>query len=282
MLAIVSVWGAAFSGIKVLLRDLGPGPLTAGRLGIAALTYLVLLPFVRGPKPVRERGDLPRMLAVGALGSTAYHLAINWGEQHVSAGVAGLLVATMPVIVALVSAVLLRERFGPRRAAGIAVAFAGVAVLVAASGTGLEARSVVGVLVTLVAPVAWAGYTLVSKPQAARYDGVRLNLAGAWVGALLVFPLAVPGLGSFASLDAGGWAWLVYLGSLSTAASYVGYAWCLRRWPASRVASFVYLVPVSSLLWAWVLLGERPTLGSLAGGALIVTGVVLVSRGGRT
>ncbi|HVE91156.1 MAG TPA: DMT family transporter [Actinomycetota bacterium] len=280
MVAVIAVWGAAFSGIKFLLQDLSAGALTAGRLLIAAVTYLLMLPFVRGPAPDRRKGDLLKLVSVGVFGSAAYHLAINWGEQYVSAGVASLLVATMPVMVAVAAAVLLRESFGVRRAAGVAVAFAGVGLLVAASGQGLQARSVRGVLVTMIAPVAWALYTLVSKPLAARYDGVRLNLTGAWVGALVLAPFAVREASSFASLDAAAWSWLIYLGVLSTAVSYVAWSWCLRRWPASRLATFVYLVPVSSLLWAWALLGERPTAGSLAGGAMILGGVVLVQQGG--
>lgn len=278
MLGVIAVWGAAFPAIKILLADLTPGGLTSGRLLIAALSYTLLLVVIR-PRPVeRRRGDIPRLLIAGVAGSAVYHYSLNWGEQHVSAGLASLIVATMPVMTAVVSAAFLGEHLTRRRAAGVTLAFAGVAVLVLAGDGGLEARTVVGVLVTLLAPIAWVIYTTVSKGLAARYDGIRLNLLGAWVGAGVVAPFGLRDLDAFAGMPVTSWLWLAYLGVVSTAAAYVVYGWALRSWSASGVASFVYLVPVASFIWAFLLLGEVPTLGTVAGGALVVVGVVLVQR----
>jgi drug/metabolite transporter (DMT)-like permease/endonuclease/exonuclease/phosphatase family metal-dependent hydrolase len=281
LLLVVAVWGAAFSGIKVLLRDLSPGGLTSARLAVAALSFTLFLPLAPKRQTRWQRRDLPRLVVAGLFASVGYHYTLNWGEQFVSAGLASLLVATMPVMVAVGGAVVLRERLGPLRAAGAGVAFAGVTVLVLSSGSEVQARSTAGVMVTLLAPACWAAYTILAKPLTETYDGVRINLIGAWVGALAVVPLGLGELGALARLDAAGWFWLVYLGAISQAASYVAYAWALRRWTASRVASVVFLVPVSSLLTAWVLLGEVPHVLAIAGGALVIAGVWLVQRNRR-
>lgn len=278
LLGVVNVWGVAFSGIKLLLRDLSPGALTAGRLLVAALTYSVLIAVMRPAPVARRSGDLWRLVVAGLLSSVAYHLALNWGEQYIDAGVASLIVAAMPVMVAVLSVPLLGERLGPRRAAGVLVAFGGVVVLVVSSGQGLEVRSTAGAIVTLISPVSWAFYTIVAKPLAARYDGVRLNVIGGWVGALVVLPLGLREAGNFVRLGVEGWLWLVFLGAVSTAFAYAAFVWTLRRWTASASASFIYLVPASALLWAWGLLGEVPSVWALAGGALIVGGVVIVQR----
>jgi drug/metabolite transporter (DMT)-like permease len=275
---VILVWGAAFSGIKVMLEHLSPAGLTASRLLVSALTLTVILPFAGDGKVERKAGDLTRLVVLGLCGSAGYQLAINWGEQFISAGVASLIVATMPVMVVILAALVLSEALGRRGLTGVLIAFAGVALLVLASEGGLEARNITGVGVTLLAPASWAVYTIVSKPLSARYDGVRLNLVGAWLGALIVLPLGLGDLGALARMDAGAWLWLLYLGVFSSALSYIAYVWALRRWTASGVASFVYLVPVSSLAWAWVLLGEVPGVLALAGGALIIGGVVLVQR----
>jgi drug/metabolite transporter (DMT)-like permease len=243
---------------------------------VAALTYTLVLPFVPRSGAARQPGDVTRLVVLGLTGAAGYHLAVNWGERFISAGLASLIVASMPAMVALLAAFFLRERLGPRGNAGVVLALAGVAVLAAAGEGGLNAESTTGALVTLLAPLAWAIYTIMSKPLAARYDGVRLNVVGAWVGTIIVLPIALPGVEELAELDAEGWFWLLYLGVVSTAAAYIAYAWALRHWTASGVATFIYLVPAASLLWAWVLLGEVPTLWAVLGGAIVVAGVVLV------
>lgn len=276
LLVIVVIWGAAFSGIKVLLEQLSPNALTVGRLFISAATLSLMLPFAPRGKVVRHKGDGWRLILIGLTGAAGYHLAINWGEHFVSAGVASLVIASMPVMVAVAAVVFLRERLGPRKLTGVLISFIGVFGLLVFSNGDFEAGHALGVLITLGAPVSWAIYTLISKPLSARYDGVRINLLGAWIGAVLVVPLGVGDFGQIFALDALGWFWLIYLGALSSAFAYVGYAWALSHWTASGVSSFVYLVPVSSLIWAFFLLGERPAVAALAAGALVIGGVVLV------
>jgi drug/metabolite transporter (DMT)-like permease len=273
---VVVVWGVAFSGIKFLLRDIGPYSLTWARLVLAALAYTVALPFMSKRPVQRERGDGVRLILLGVFGAAGYHLAVNWGEQYVSAGLASLLVACMPAMVAVLAAIFLREHLSRRGIAGLVVAFAGVTVLALSGEGALQARSIAGVLVTLLAPISWSAYTILSKPLAARYDGVRLNVIGAWVGVIVVTPFAAGSLHELSGLGASGWLWLLYLGSFSTAGSYVIYAWALSRLPATVVASFVQLVPATSLLAAWVLLDEVPASTAVVGGALVVIGVALL------
>lgn len=281
LLAVVVVWGVAFSGIKILLRDVGPYSLTWGRLVLASLAYTVVLPFVPQQDVHRERGDVLRLVLLGVFGAAGYHLAVNWGEQYVSAGLASLVVACMPAMVAVLATFYLKEHLSRRGAAGLVIAFAGVGVLALSGEGALEARSLAGVLVTLLAPISWSIYTILSKPLAARYDGVRLNVIGAWVGVLVVLPFAAPDLHELTRLGLDGWLWMLYLGSFSTAGSYIVYAWALRRLPATVVASFVQLVPATSLLSAWILLDEVPAPTAFLGGALVVAGVALLQIRGR-
>lgn len=276
LLGVVVVWGVAFSGIKVLLRDIGPYSLTWARLVLATLAYTVVLPFLPKRAVQREPGDVMRLVLLGVFGAASYHLAVNWGEQYVSAGLASLLVACMPAMVAVLAAIFLKEHLSRRAIAGLAIAFSGVAILALSGEGALEARSIAGVLVTLLAPISWSIYTIMSKPLASRYDGVRLNVVGAWVGVVIVLPFAAADLHELGRLGVDGWLWMLYLGSFSTAGSYVVYAWALRRLPATVVASFVQLVPGTSLLAAWIVLDEVPAPLAFLGGALVVAGVALL------
>ena len=281
LLAVVVVWGAAFSGIKVVLRQVGPGGLTLARLVIAALAYTVVMPFVPKKDVQREPGDRWRLVLLGVFGAAGYHLTVNWGERYISAGLSSLIVAAMPAIVAVLAAIFLAEHLSRRAIAGLVVAFFGVGVLALSGEGALSAKSITGVLVTLLAPISWAIYTIIGKPLASRYDGVRLNVVGAWVGSAIVLPFAIGDLSDIVHLDAHAWLWLLYLGAFSTAGSYVTYAWALSRMEATAVANFVQLVPASSLLWAWLLLDEVPARTAILGGALVVAGVALLQTATR-
>jgi drug/metabolite transporter (DMT)-like permease len=269
----VVVWGAAFSGIKVVLRQVGPFGLTFARLGIAATAFTVVLPFLPKHTVERRPGDMRLLVLLGVVGAAAYHLTVNIGERYISAGLASLIVAAMPAIVAALSVFFLKVRITAAAALSLVIAFVGVAVLALSGQGALSARNIGGVGVTLLAPISWALYTILAKPLAGRYDGVRLNVIGAWVGAVIVFPFAIGDLHQIAQLDAHAWRWLIFLGAFSTAGSYVVYSWALSRLEATAVASFVQLVPASSLLWAWFLLGEVPARTAYIGGALVVLGV---------
>lgn len=278
MLVVVTIWGAAFSGIKVVLGEIGPTELTSARLFISAITFTAFLPFVSRSRMRPTRSEWLRFVAMGFLGGLGYHLAINVGETYVTAGTASLVVASMPAMVAVASRVVFGEHLGFSRALGVGIAFGGVALLTIATGQQLGASNTIGVFICLIAPACWAAYTIICKPLAKKFDPVRLQLVGAWVGAALASPFGVRGLGDLTALSGNGIGWLLYLGILSTAATYVAYVWALKHWSASSVASFVYLVPVISLVWAAVILGEKPSALALVSGGIVIIGVVLVQR----
>lgn len=280
MLGVVLAWSAAFSGIKIVLRDLEPSTLAFVRLVISGLTFLAFLPFAPRGATVRQTGDGWRFVLLGLTGSATYHLAINAGIRFIPAGMSAMIVVTMPVVVAGGAVIWLRESLGRRRLVGVLLAITGVALLLLVRSQGGQA-SAKGVLITLIAPTGWAVFTLVSKSMASRYDAVRLNLYGVWVGVLGTAPFGLAGLPGLGRLGWSGWLWLVYLGGIASGAAYVAYAWSLRHWTASGVASFVYLVPVLGLFWAWLLLGEVPAVLAVVAGTLIIAGVVLVQSGSR-
>ena len=176
MLAALSLlWGIAFVGIKETLRELSPTTLTILRFAIADVCLIAMMAAVPSTRPRFARGDLWRISVLAITGVPMYHLALNWGENRTSASIASLIVATAPVMVALLSAAVLRERTPPRRWLGIALAFAGVALLAFSNGSGSGATSIVGVLVSLLAPVAWAVYTIVAKPMTERASPIQVT-----------------------------------------------------------------------------------------------------------
>jgi drug/metabolite transporter (DMT)-like permease len=280
MLAALSLlWGIAFVGIKETLRELSPTTLTILRFAIADVCLIAMMAAVPSTRPRFARGDLWRISVLAITGVPMYHLALNWGEHRTSASIASLIVATAPVMVALLSAAVLRERAPTRRWLGIALAFAGVALLAFSNGSGSGATSIVGVLVSLLAPVAWAVYTIVAKPMTERASPIQVTAGGMLVGSLALLPF-VSGrtLSEIGDLSAPGWAWMLLLGVGSSVLGYVIFVWALQRMEATKVSVFLYAVPVVALVASWLILDERLGVTVVAAAALVIAGVVLAQQ----
>lgn len=284
MVAVSLLWGIAFVGIKEALAYLSPSTLTLLRFAVADAGLLVMALLWRGARPASPAGDWPRLLAMAVLGIPVYHLAISWGENRTGAGAAALIVATAPVMVAVLSAMVLRESIPARRALGIAVAFGGVAVLSlkGSSAPGQHATQISGVLVAMLSPISWAIYTVLARPLLQRVPAMRMTATVFLMGGIMLLPLVrASTFREAAAMPASGWAWVIFLGLGSSVAGYLVFNLALARMEAAKVAVFLYMVPVVALLSARVILGEPLTGWVALAAAMVVGGVVLTERDRR-
>ncbi len=265
---------------KRALGELSPFELALVRFVLAGAVYTALL--LRSP-PRLPRRDLLVMAGLGFLAVPLNQGLFLAGLARTTPGHAALLYALTPVFVFLLARVRLGEQAGPARLAGIALAFGGVLVVLAARGLlGGEGagRGLLGDLLVLLGVVAWAVYIVLGKPYAERYGAVTTTGLSLVMGTLLYLPLGLPAseLEHFRTLSAGGWAAVGYLVILTSVVSYLIYYWALGRAEASRVAIWSNTQPVLTALLAWALHGERLTASFLAGGAMVLMGVVLTER----
>jgi drug/metabolite transporter (DMT)-like permease len=280
MLGVLALlWGIAFVGIKEALAELSPATLTILRFAIADACLLVVMAVRPAARPRLRRGDVWRLVVLGVTGVPGYHLALNWGEQRTSASIASLIVATAPVMVALGSAAVLGERPTPRRWVGIALAFSGVAVLASGDSSGGGTTSLVGVLVSIVAPLMWALYVIVGKPLADRASAIQVTAASMLLGSAFLLPFVSGRTTSeIASLSAPGWGWMLLLGLGSSVAGYFIFVWALGKMEATKVSVFLYAVPVVALIASWLILDEEPGATLILAAAMVIAGVVLAQQ----
>jgi drug/metabolite transporter (DMT)-like permease len=266
---------------KRALAELSPLEVALVRFALASVVHAVVLRRLR----VRfERGDLAGLAALGVL-AVAVNQALFLGGLALSTpGHAALLYATTPIFVFLVERVRGKERATGRKVAGIAVAFAGTVVVLSARGVlGVAgARDVLrGDLLLLLAVVSWALYAVGGKAYAARYGGLAAGSGTLVAGTLLCAPvgLAFADPGRVAAMSGWGLASLAYLVAVTSVVAWLIYYWALGRTEASRVAIWSNLQPVLTALLAWAVHGEALSGPFLAGGAMVVAGVVLTERG---
>ena len=245
-------------------------------IGLIAVTSVL-----KPPKRTVDRSDWPKLLLLGFCGVSVYHLALNYGEQHVSADLASLIVASMPVMVALLSRAVLHEEVNTTRWVGIGIALAGVLVLIllGTGGVNLHAESLTGAAVVVLAPTAWAVYTVVSKPLVAKYGPLRLTMLAMVTGTVLLAPVGIPAsLRDMGNLTGSDWGWLAFLAFGCSTYAYTVWFYALGKMPASSLAPWVYFVPGSAIVWAAIVLGEGITPFLVLGGAMVLGGVILAER----
>jgi drug/metabolite transporter (DMT)-like permease len=285
LLLTAMLWGGNFAALRFLLNDLAPLDVVFVR-AVGAGCFFALALLLTGRLLVRlPRRDALTLAGIGLLGVTVLNLAATFGQARLPASLASLIVTSNPVHTAVISRLLTGEPLTRRKVGGIALAFVGLLIVLglgSGEGTALGRRELVGVGILALAPFSWAFYTVLSKPLLATYPSLHVAAYTTIAGAapFLVLPALRPGLpGRLAELDSRGWGAVLFTTLLSFVVAYVLWYRGLRVLTPSQTAVYVYLVPVFGLLSAWLVLGERPTVFLLLGGATILAGVILTNSG---
>lgn len=277
----VVIWGSSFAAIRVGLQggyETGQNVLV--RFLIASLLFLgyALWPGVKFRLP--HKGDILRLLILGWIGISVYHIFVTFGMETISAGTAGMLVGSGPIFTALIASVVLKERLTRIGWLGMAIGFVGILFIAFGSGDG-SVTLTNGAVLVLIAAFASAAFFVFQKPLLNKYSAIELTAYFTWAGTLPFFIFS-PGL--VTTLQNATWeAHLatLYVGIFPAAIAYVTWATALSMANASSVSSLIYLEPAVAILVSWMWLHELPTGISLIGGVIAIAGVILVNALGR-
>ena len=274
------VWGSTYLGIALAIETI-PALLGAGLRFLAA--GVVMLAFValrHGASTFRlSRTTLLATAAIGLM-LTGSNALVFVAEERVPSGLAALVVSSVPLWVVLIR---LTGRERPTRAAlaGIALGFAGVALLVL-PGAGNGAVSPLGVAILLVASANWALASYLSPRLPLPADAMTSTGIGMLAGGLVLLPLGAA-LAPSGSLDPGGYsarslAGLVYLIVAGSVIALTAYVWLLAHAPLGTVSTYAYVNPIVAIALGALVLDERITVPIVAGALLVVAGVAAVVR----
>lgn len=279
MLLVVLIWGANFAVVKLSLAEFPLLAFTALRFTAAAL-LLALIVYVREGSLAPPRGGVWKLVGLGLVGNTIYQLLFIVGLDLTTAGNTALLISTTPVIVALLGALLRIERITRYVGGGIALAFAGIVLVLASRGVALSLDTLGGDLLVLCSSLFWACYTLGVRSLGAGISPLRITALTMLAGTPGLLIAGAPQLaqGGWLAVSWRAWAGLAYAAVFALVIAYAIWNASVRAVGSSRTSVYSCLIPVVAALVSWPVLGERPTLAQAAGAALIIAGILLTRR----
>ena len=291
LLILYVVWGSTYLGIAIAVETIPPFLMAAVRFGIAGSVLLGWsLLRARGSFVMPTRRELRDTVIVGALLLGGGMGMVAYGEQTIPSGIAALLIAMMPVWVAIFGRTLLGERLPRLAGVGIVVGFAGVAILVGPTIVGATgALDPAGLAAIIISPIAWslgslyASHRAILPRQPLVATGAQM-LAG---GAVLAIMAGLSG--EFARFDPAAVstdsiAAVVYLTVVGSLLAFTAYGWLLRVAPLPLIATYAYVNPVVAVILGAIVRQEPIDLRTLLAGAVIVGAVALIvtARGRMT
>jgi drug/metabolite transporter (DMT)-like permease len=278
-LAIVYVvWGSTYTAIVYGLESMPPLLLGGSRFLAAGAILVVALKLTGAfATPTRRHWAAAALTGVPLL--AVGNGGVVWAQQRVPSGVAALLIASVPLWIAVLDRAVFGRRLSTIAIVGLALGFAGIIILVNFGGSG--GVDPVGAVALVIAALGWASGTLLARGaslpprplQAASMQmlagGLALTLAAAVTGEFA--DASVPSARSLA-----GWLYLVVFGSI---VAFTAYGWLLKVAPTALVATYAFVNPVVAVILGWLMLGEKIGGRELVAGGVIVVGVALIVRG---
>ena len=272
------LWAANFVVVKSSIPVLTPVGYAFLRFAMAAAVLLGICRWREGSVAIPRREILP-LAGLGVLGFGLYQVLWTTALASTSVGNSALLIGATPVFTALVAAALGVDTLTWIKAVGAAVAFVGVGVIAAGHGLRLDSAAL-GDLMTLGAAVSWAGYVSLGAGVLRRFSPLRATAWTITFGTIFLAPFGLLQLSGadLSAIGPGQIAALLYSGLLSSALGNVVVFWGVSLLGPTRITNLQFLPPALAIVFAAIFLGDPILATQVAGGLIIVAGILLARR----
>ena len=247
------------------------------------------LPAFAAAAEIRRRGfspgDLWTFLYLGLFGVVVNQMCFTISLGHTSVSHAAVIVGMGPIYTLALAVLFRLEKATWRKATGMGIAFAGIALLASENGISLHSPSLLGDAIAMTGAIGFATYVVLGKRVAEKYDALTMIAFNHFAGAMVVLPVAIYEISvlhlaaRWREIPWQSWAAVLYMVIFSSVVAYLLYFWLLRYLEASQLSAFTYLLPVVATILGIVFLGERGSPMQILGGVLALAGVYWVESG---
>lgn len=274
-------WGLSFVVTKIALESFSPFCLIFLRFSIAAVFFAGLLQKTGWPKFSRK--NLAWLASLSFMQPVLYFSFETYGLQYTTATKTSLIIATIPVVVLVLSSVILKEKLRPLNIFGIFLSLSGVTLLVfngSGSGSAPLTQSLLGDLLIAGAVFSASFYAILTRKLGSLFTSTQITGMQVILGAIFLLPAFLLDVRNMRwdQVSAEGIGALSMLTIFATIGAFLCFNYALTRIPAARVAVFLNGIPLVTILGAWMFLGETLSPLQMLGGAIVLLAVIIANH----
>ncbi len=276
LLIATILWASSFIALKLAFRSYDPMFVIFGRMVVASACFIFFLPgFLK--RIDYRKGDIRRIAFMVICEPCLYFILEAKAIQNTTASQAGMICATLPLIVAMVAWIFLKETISRRMVAGFFMAIVGACWLsISAESSQGAPNPALGNFYEFVAMICAAGYITTCKYLTSRYSPFFLTALQAFIGAIFFLPLALfPESSLPTTFEPTATLAVVYLGAAVSMGAYACYNFGVSKLPASQATAFINLIPVFAIFMGWQILGETFNAMQCLAAAIVFAGVIV-------
>jgi len=278
------IWGGTFIAGRRLALEVGPYSGAFLRFLIASTCLLALTLKIEGKMPRPRKGQLLALFLMGMTGVFLYNVLFLKGLKLIEAGRASIIIANNPIFIAVMSALIFRDRLNGLKVVGILISVTGAVIVITRGelSAGLEGGFGWGELFIFGCVASWVAYSLLGKSVMSELSPLVAVTYSSVIGAVCLLPPAITeGLWDTGSYSLAAWVSVFYLGFFGTVLGFVWYYEGIKRIGPVRAGLFINFVPVSAVFLAFLIMDEPLTVSLLIGAVLVSSGVYLTALGSR-
>jgi drug/metabolite transporter (DMT)-like permease len=277
-IAVCIFWGSTYLAIRIGVSELPPTIFAGIRFIIAGTLMLGYAKF-KGLAMPQNLSEVLKISIVGIFLLVGGNGAVVWAETRVSSGIASLVVATVPLFMAIIESILpSKTKLNKKGWLGLFIGFTGVALLVL-SDWNKASMDIIGMALLIVGAFSWALGSVYSKSFTSSAStisniavqmlsgGILLSIIGAFLGEFQRVHITPKGLGA-----------LLYLVVFGSIIGYSCYIYILQKWPAAKAGTYAYVNPPVAIFLGAIILGEVISMKIVLATIIILCGVILVQR----
>jgi drug/metabolite transporter (DMT)-like permease len=268
------IWGSSFIALKSAMSDLGEFTVIFLRMFIASLCFLY---FIKDfTKYHFTKKDIKFIILLAFFEPCLYFVFEAKALLYTSASQAGMITSLMPIITAMAAGYFLKEIITRQLIFGSAIAsFGAIWLSIQATTTVSAPDPVLGNFLEFCAMICAAGYTIVARYLVDKFSAIFITAVQAFIGTIFFLPLFIYEYSTTTmNFTATAMAWIFYLGIVVTLGGYGLYNFALTKIDASKAAMFIYLIPVFTLILAFLILGEQLSMSEFIASGTILLGIV--------